>query len=247
MVYDPINKLFVAAYSGGFFTYDPVANLVVSAGGSCSRLIWEPYNSKIYCLSAGGVGYVDVHAMSVVSLGVRTVNPYHIAYSPLTNCLYGGWRTGMSGGFWKFDLNTNLEVTAYAASPFLCTDLVWDSDRNLFVTTGSDTAHFNDYDVSTDTVVADYAPPIHTTVREHPVYVSTLKKVFAVGYFYPPTYPATIPNGILALDTVGGSVSVVRYDCDYRSLYQIKNGSVMSAAFTDDLANDYGVRRLCLT
>lgn len=246
VVYDPIHKLFVAAYDGGFFTYDPVADLVDSTTDSVSRLIWEPFNSKIYCLTAGGVGYINVLSMASVTLGARTVTPYHITYSPLTNTLYGGWRTGLSGGLFKFDLNTNTSSN-FVASPFLCIDMVWDTDRNLLVATGTDTGHFADFDVGSETVTADYAPPTDATVREFPIYVPTLKKVFAVGYLYPPTYPAMIPTGILSLNTTNGTVAVVRYDYDYRSILKLNQGSVFSAAFTADLANDYGIRRLCLT
>lgn len=246
MVWDPINKLFVGyVIGGGMYRFDPQSLQFQTAADSFYNPIWEPFNSKIYAEQGNNVVTVDPLAMNTTVLGSVGASLYELTYSPLTNCLYGGWKTGISGGLAKFDLNTNVGDPSIIPG-FYCTTQCWDSDRNLLIT-NSDSSQYVDIDVGLESILATHSPPTNTTVTWKMTYVPTLKKAFGQGWFYPPTYDPIGNGGVTSYHTPDGVTKAEYFVHSYsRGFLIFKDKSAMLLGY-DSYGADPGFQRVCLT
>jgi len=257
LVYDVAHQKFVLPMGPIVVIFDPVTETVsdFASGvtGAILALTYVEYGyNKIYGhmgqdgLGQMYVGYIDLDLLTVVQLGVcpsvGPANPfvYNFAYSPLADCLYGCWQTGISKGLFEFDLQINNGVHFFTGVPawaqFFC---VWDTDRELLICLGQ----------AIKEVVVILASIVRTTLvdasleslRWLPWYISSMKRIFAIGY-----------------DSIGDKVvgrymteapytgTMVKADYLYDGLVNLDEGSFFAVANTKP-AGVNGWRRLCLT
>lgn len=257
MVYDVAHQKFVMPFGSTVVIFDPITETVsdFASGvtGSILALTYVEYGyNRIYGhmgvdgLGQYYVGYIDLDLLTVVQLGVTPAvgpaNPfvYNFAYSPLADCLYGCWQSGISKGLFEFDLQINNGVHFFTGVPawaqFFC---VWDIDRELLICTGQ---LIREVDVILASIVrSTLVDATLESLRWFPWYISSMKRVFAIGY-------DSIGDKCVGryMTEAPYTSTLVKGDYLYDGLVNFNDGSFFAVANTKP-AGVNGWRRLCLT
>lgn len=257
MAYDVAHQKFVTATGATVVIFDPVSEAITDFAsgvtGTINALTYVAFGyDRIYGhmgqdgLGQRYIGYIDLDLLTVVQLGVcptfGAVNPsvYNLAYSPLADCLYGCWQTGISKGLFEFDLQINSGVHFFTGvatwAQFFC---CWDTERELLVCLGQ---AIKEVDVILASIVrSTLVDASLESLRWFPWYIGSMNRVFAIGY-----------------DAIGDKVvgrymteapytsTMVKDDYLYDGLVNFDEGSFFAVANTKPVGVN-GWRRLCLT
>jgi len=257
MTYDATHKLFVCSTGVGvtsrILTFDPVTettdSFLTGVTGWVGDLFYVP--EKGFCYGNIGedgtgrhyVGYVDLDLRVVVQLGVipnyggSTPFGYNLTYSPVSNCIYGAWITGLGAGLLRFDLATNTGTHLFTGlGTWGAIDCCWDSDRELLICCGSG-GFVYEVNTATDTIslTTNISSATIYSFAWRPFYVSSLHKVVATGH------NQDGDHCVMTYDTLDQSAQIVFSDYEYWTVQQLVDGSFMSNA-EDPVEN--GIRRI---
>lgn len=262
IVYDEKHQKFVGndLLSSKIVLFDPLTSALSTfdPGFACGSFVYIPEKQKVYgTMGTSGLGeyyagYIDLDLLTVVQLGVIPLwnvppptpyQPYNWTYAPLNDCLYGAWINGFGqSALIKFNLATNTGSHIMSAVPggLFAKHLTWDSDSALILACCGGTV--KEIDVLTETVLnSTVSAPPGSSVDVRPVYVSSLKKMFAIGN------DGGAGDVIKSYNTQTLVIATAQSDYDYSDwITPIKDGSFMAVA-ADLITSDNGVRRLCLT
>jgi len=257
MVYDSAHQKFVLPIGATVVIFDPVSETITDFAsgvtGTISQLTYVEYGyNKIYGnmgqdgLGQKYVGYIDLDLLTVVQLGVcpsvGPVNPlaYNLAYSPLADCLYGCWQSGINHGLFEFDLQINSGAHFFTADPtFAQVFCVWDTDRELLICLGQ---AIREVDVILASIVrSTIVDATLESLRWFPWYISSMSRVFAIGY-------DSIGDKVVGryMTAAPYTSTAVKTDYLYDGLVNLDEGSFFAVANTKP-AGVNGWRRLCLT
>lgn len=278
VVYDAKHRKFVTneVASDKIILYDPITETISTFNtgvGASSPRIYIPEKEKTYGtfgIDGGGLhyfGYLDLDLLTAVQLctlpsgaplglGVG-LSPYSYAYASVNDMIYGDTQ-GAGAAFGqlalvKVDLTGPSSSIVYATGALLpavaAYEIAWDSDAALILVACNNSV--TEVDVVGMTFFNTTPTVGGNSFTYRPVYVSSLKKLFAIGW------DNTVGRwAIFSYNTMTLALTVAMNDLNYAgvigggfggsALCQFKDGSFISSA-SDAAFVNCGVRKLCLT